>query len=417
METNDNNLKLYPRYRRLARDFLFFYTINVLFLTQIKKIDMSAVVLVDTFYSLFVVILQIPISLIIDKVGRKKGIILGNLCNVIYLILVMNSSNSFHLICAELLSASGFSFKDIAETALLNESIEEAQEEKSKLFAHIQGKAVSGYYILSAVSMIISGFIYGINPYLPMIFSLIITIIVLLMSTRFSEPVLVNIEKENKDRITLKASILFAFKSKRCRSILLFGSVFFGVISVLATYEICLIEELNIPTGIIGIMFAALNIISAVSSNAQNKVQNIFKNKTLTFLGISISLVCVFAGMAANMNASILIIMGIITVLYILKYWIVGVYLVLISKYLSNFTDERIDTRLFAIYSFTTSIISAIFGIVAARFVEVMSTADAMITFGSVTLVIFLVVLIYIKNKLGLKPEEYSEYELQFDKK
>ena len=41
METNDKNLKLYPRYRRLARDFLFFYTINVLFLTQVKKIDMS----------------------------------------------------------------------------------------------------------------------------------------------------------------------------------------------------------------------------------------------------------------------------------------------------------------------------------------------------------------------------------------
>ena len=100
METNDKNLKLYPRYRRLARDFLFFYTINVLFLTQVKKIDMSAVVLVDTFYSLFVVILQIPISLIIDKIGRRKGIIIGNLCNVIYLILVMNSSNLFHLICA-----------------------------------------------------------------------------------------------------------------------------------------------------------------------------------------------------------------------------------------------------------------------------------------------------------------------------
>ena len=154
METNDKNLKLYPRYRRLARDFLFFYTINVLFLTQVKKIDMSAVVLVDTFYSLFVVILQIPISLIIDKIGRRKGIIIGNLCNVIYLILVMNSSNLFHLICAELLSASGFSFKDIAENALLNESIEETQEEKSKLFAHIQGKAVSGYYFISAISMV-----------------------------------------------------------------------------------------------------------------------------------------------------------------------------------------------------------------------------------------------------------------------
>ena len=156
METNEDNLRLYPKYRRLARDFLFFYTINVLFLTQVKKIDMSAIVLVDTFYALFVVILQIPISMIIDKIGRKKGIILGNFCNVLYLICVINSSNFWHLAFAEILSASGFAFKDIAETALLNESIDLAKEEKSKMYAHIQGKAISGYYILSAVSMIVS---------------------------------------------------------------------------------------------------------------------------------------------------------------------------------------------------------------------------------------------------------------------
>ena len=416
METNDKNLKLYPRYRRLARDFLFFYTINVLFLTQVKKIDMSAVVLVDTFYSLFVVILQIPISLIIDKIGRRKGIIIGNLCNVIYLILVMNSSNLFHLICAELLSASGFSFKDIAENALLNESIEEAQEEKSKLFAHIQGKAVSGYYFISAISMVIAGFIYEINPYYPMLISLLITILVLLMAFKFKEPIMVR--KENKEnKVSFKESVLFAFKSKRCRSILIFGSVFVGFIYVLATYEICLIEELNIPTGVIGVLFALLNVVSAVSSRAQNRVQNVFKNKTLMFLGVTLSLVSIFAGLATKINASIILIMAIITVLYILKYWIVGVYLVLISKYLSNFTDDRIDTRLFAVYSFTTSIIAALFGIFASRLVAYMSTADAIIIFGSIMLVIFIAVLLYIKNKLGLKADEYSDYELQFDKK
>ena len=112
-----------------------------------------------------------------------------------------------------------------------------------------------------------------------------------------------------------------------------------------------------------------------------------------------------------------MLIMAIITVLYILKYWIVGVYLVLISKYLSNFTDDRIDTRLFAVYSFTTSIIAALFGIFASRLVVYMSTADAIIIFGSIMLVIFIAVLLYIKNKLGLKADEYSDYELQFDKK
>lgn len=418
METNDNNLKLYPRYRRLARDFLFFYTINVLFLTQVKKIDMSAIVLVDTFYALFVVILQIPISMIIDKVGRKKGIIIGNICNVIYLILVINSSNLFHLICAEIMSASGFSFKDIAETALLNESIELSKNEKSKMFAHIQGKAVSGYYILSAISMVVSGFIYGINPYYPMILSLIIVIITLLMSTRFNEPVIVNKEDNKKEeQVSFKESVLFAFKSKRCRSILLFGGVFYGVISVLATYEISLIEELNVSTGLIGILFAVLNIISAISSNAQNRVHTMFRNKTLMFLAISLSVACILSGIVAKLNTSIYIVLGLITILYLIKYWIVGVYSVLISKYLSNFTNEKIDTRLFAIYSFVTSVISVIFGVIASNFVSRMSTADAMILFGSMIFVIFIIVLIYIRNKFGLKPEEYSEYELQFDKK
>lgn len=418
METNDKNLKMYPRYRRLARDFLFFYTINVLFLTQVKKIDMSAIVLVDTFYALFVVILQIPISMIIDKVGRKKGIIIGNICNVIYLILVINSSNLFHLICAEIMSASGFSFKDIAETALLNESIELSKNEKSKMFAHIQGKAVSGYYILSAISMVVSGFIYGINPYYPMILSLIIVIITLLMSTRFYEPVIVNKDNnKNEEQVSFKESVLFAFKSKRCRSILLFGGVFYGVISVLATYEISLIEELNVSTGLIGILFAVLNIVSAISSNAQNRVHTMFRNKTLMFLAISLSVACILSGIVAKLNTSIYIVLGLITVLYLLKYWIVGVYSVLISKYLSNFTNEKIDTRLFAIYSFVTSVISVIFGIIASNFVSRMSTADSMILFGSMILVIFIIVLIYIRNKFGLKPEEYSEYELQFDKK
>ena len=417
METNEENLKLYPRYRRLARDFLFFYTINVLFLTQVKKIDMSAIVLVDTFYALFVVILQIPISIIIDKIGRKKGIIFGNLCNFLYLICVINSTSFWHLAFAEILSASGFAFKDIAETALLNESISFEKEEKSKMFAHIQGKAISGYYALSAVSMVVSGFIYEINPYFPMIMSLIVVLMTLIMSMKFSEPVIVKKEEVKANKLSLKESILFSIKSKRCRSILIFSSVFYGVICVLATYEILLIEELKVSTAIIGILFAVLNIVSSISSSAQNKVHLLFKNKTLMFLAITISVVCILVGNVAKLNMPIAIILLLISVLYILKYWIVGVYSVLISKYLSNFTNEKIDTRLFAIFSFTNSIVSVIFGVVASRLIENMSTADAMIIFGQMILVLFVIILIYIRNKFGLKPEEYSDYEVQFDKK
>ena len=53
------NMKLFPIYKRLGWDYLFFYTINFLFLTQVKNISAADVVLIDAFYSLFGIMAQI----------------------------------------------------------------------------------------------------------------------------------------------------------------------------------------------------------------------------------------------------------------------------------------------------------------------------------------------------------------------
>lgn len=302
MKSKSNNLKLYPRYRQISRDFLFFYTINVLFLTQIKHIEMSSVVLVDTFYALFVVILQIPAALIVERIGRKNGMVLGNVFNALYLILVINSSNLIGLICAEIAYSMGFSLKDIAEPAILNESIDLNKEEKSNKFAKIQGKAVSRYYILSAISMVISGFLYEINGYIPLVLSLIIVFIALLMSTRFEEPCKKNNIKSveaKEENVKLKDAIKFSFKSRRCRCLLLFSGVFYAIVSVLATYEVCLLDELKISSTYIGIIFALLNIVSALASKMQNKFQEKFKNRTLTIIGICLAFSCLISGSIA----------------------------------------------------------------------------------------------------------------------
>ena len=52
------NMKLFPFYKKLAWDYIFFYTINFLFLTQVKGINPADVVLIDSFYYLFSFIFQ-----------------------------------------------------------------------------------------------------------------------------------------------------------------------------------------------------------------------------------------------------------------------------------------------------------------------------------------------------------------------
>lgn len=417
MEKENKNLKLYPKYRQLSMDFLFFYTINVLFLTQIKHIDMASVVLVDTCYALFVIIWQMPTTILVEKIGRKKGMILGNISNATYLLLVINATNLITLICAELLCAFAFALKDISEPAILNNSINSNKEDKSKIFAKIQSKAVSGYYILSAISLVISGFLFEINGYVPMFLSLAIVIITLLLSTRFEEVTDEKNKKENKDEVSLKEAVKFVIKSKRCRCLIIFSGVFYGIVCVLATYEISLLENMGVTSKYIGIIFAILNIVSSLSSRSQQFFQNKFKNRTLTFIGLSLTISCIISGAISLSNINKYVIFIIIFCMYIIKYMMVGLYNVLLIKYLSNFTNSKIDTKIFAVNNFNSSIISSIFGLYASNLLNIMEIQKAMIVFGLTALIIIAIVLLYMRKKVGLDPKEYSDLELKYEMK
>ena len=83
------NMKLFPIYKTLSWDYIFFYTTNFLFLTQCKHIHPAL----------------------------------------------------FNLITAELLSSLAFGIKESVDPSLLNESIPPSRY-KSKIFAKISQKGV-----------------------------------------------------------------------------------------------------------------------------------------------------------------------------------------------------------------------------------------------------------------------------------
>ena len=52
-----NNMKIFPWYKMLSWDLLFFYSVSFLFLVDIKGLTPAQVILVDAFYPLFKFIL------------------------------------------------------------------------------------------------------------------------------------------------------------------------------------------------------------------------------------------------------------------------------------------------------------------------------------------------------------------------
>ena len=73
------NMKIYTIHKTLTQDLLFYYAIKFLFLTTVKSFTAKDIIIASAFWGIIRVIMQIPISVIIDKVGSKKSLILGDL--------------------------------------------------------------------------------------------------------------------------------------------------------------------------------------------------------------------------------------------------------------------------------------------------------------------------------------------------
>lgn len=414
------NMKLFPIYKALSWDLLFYYTINFLFLTQIKNISASDVVLTDSFYALFVMILQIPISIIIAILGKKKSMVIGNIMLVVHMLIIIFSRNIYDLILANFIAAFGFGIKDTVQTALLKESIPPSKY-KNQIFSKINSKGVTGYYIINMLSKIAAGYLFTINGYLPMICSLIILIISAIISMGFVEPdkkTNTGFKKTVKiDEIKdIKAGFKFILKSERLKALILSAAFICTLLNILGNYEVSLLEDIKLSAVVIGYAGAINSLISAIASKKENEFNKFFRNKSLTILALLLSISALIAGICgmATIKENLVGIIIILSV-YMIQGFVNGMYYTIIDRYLMNFTNKEIDTKIVAIYNLIRNSIRMLFGFLASFILGITTTANALTIVGIIFTIIFIVVEQYMKPRLGLKPEQYSKEEKKYD--
>lgn len=413
------NMRIFPIYKRLAWDYLFFYTIDFLFLTQIKGISASDVMLKSTFYAFFSSILQIPANIIVEFLGRKNSIVLANILNCLYMVIIMMSGSLFDLIVAEFFGAIAFSIKNVAEPSLLNESIPPSRY-KSQIYSRINVKGASGYYTLNAISKVIAGALFVVNGYLPIILSLVILIFVTILSIGFIEP----IKKKKKSNATLmykvemknvKDGFIFVLKSERLKALILCASLIYALLSILQTYHVSLQEDIGLSSFVIGIIAAIGSLASAYASKGQSQFHNKFRNHSLFIISMILSITTIISGVfgiGAEMNSFLLLI---VIGAFLMYTFGLGMFYTIIDKYLRNFSNEKIDTKIFAAYNLFRNILRVVTGVLASFLLDKMATVYCMIVSGVIFTIMYILMGKYMKTRVGLKPEEYSKEETKYD--
>ena len=331
----------------------------------------------------------------------------------------MLSRNLGELIFAEFISALAFGLKDVAQPSLLGESIAPSRY-KSSIYSRINAKGSSRYHILNAFSKIIAGFLFVINPYIPLICSLIVLIVSTVLAFMFIEPVKrkkdtykdISVKKELKD---ISDGFRFILKSERLKALILYSSVFFALIDVLTSYHVSLLENLKLSSVAIGIIAAVGSLICSLASKQQGFFHGKFRNKSLLTIAFILSVSCFASGMLGIVAKEIRILIIFIILADLIYYFCYGIYDLLIDKYLSNFSNKNIDIKIFSVNTLAVNISGTIAGIAASFLIDRMTTAYCMIIIGILFTVIYFIVGIYMKTRVGLRPEEYDENELKYD--
>lgn len=423
MFKSKTNMKLFPIYKMFSWDLLFYYAISFLFLTQVKGFSAGQVVSADSFYIFFKMFVQFICIILIDKLGKKNCLIAGNILVAlsVYIIIIANSFS--HILISFFVMALGYSFKELCESSLLYNSIPVC-EKKRNIFARIDAKGSSLWYIADGLTSIIASFSYVVNPFLPMYFCIGCSVISAIICFNFDDDNTSNTDpnSDNEYAITgikeyiqdIKYSFKFIFKSRRLRALLMFSVLFYSILNISSTLRSSLLVDLEVPAQYFGIIAAVYQTIASISSRKQEWFHNKFRNKALAFFSMSMCLLLISAGIIGLIGNSSSIF--IILIIYSIHYMCKGPYYTLMDKYLNSFSTREISSKIFSARSLLISIFSTIILQIAAFIMEHFSTANSLVILGITFFIAFIFVLQYMKTRVGLNPEEYKKSDIEYVK-
>lgn len=255
-----DNIRIYKIYQTIAFDFLFYYAIIYLFYINQKALENYQIFLIETSYIVFKLLFYTFTQMCVQKYGKRKMLILGNLFLVISLILLLGLKNFIPLLIASAFCSLGFNLKELCESDLLYDSIIKT-DRRGDNFSKIEAKANSRYYIIETFSCLLSGFLYVLNPYIPICLCMVITTICLIISTQFQDiKKEQNIKSLKSEYGELKNSLKSISKSKRIMSLLIINGLFVGMFNVYNTLRNIVLLRVGIEERYFGVIFAIRNI-------------------------------------------------------------------------------------------------------------------------------------------------------------
>lgn len=147
----------------------------------------------------------------------------------------------------------------------------------------------------------------------------------------------------------------------------------------------------------------------AIKSSDFNKK---FKNHSLTYIGLIITIGSIILGIGTLLKIPFEIQLMIVTFVFIARAYAKGMFQVLKKRYMNNFSNSKVLPKIYSVNNILANASSMILGFIASALLKVTSLQNSLLILGIFTTVLVIILAIYSKTRLGLKPEEYSKEDI-----
>ena len=164
-------IKSYIWFSSLDGDLIFMAIIDTLFLSVVKGLSASQITLFSTIPAAIGIVIQPYILKIIHKLGNTLSVRLSAICLLLSSIIITVGPTFSVLVLGKLFYEIAFVLKNMESIMLKNNLI---YAKRKKEYISIRNKSTIAYAVITAIVAFVAGYVFNINPYLPMIINIIV---------------------------------------------------------------------------------------------------------------------------------------------------------------------------------------------------------------------------------------------------
>ena len=277
--------------------FTFFIPIIQLFYIE-NGLTIFNIALLGVIWSLTRIVLELPSSILADRWGRKRVLIISAMFGTLQLVTLIFASNYWHFLLASAFSAMAFAFASGTNMAFFYDTLKELKRDRD--FEKLWSRQLIYEQIPLIIAFLSSGFLFQYSKLLPFQLSLAFLIasfvvIITLREPRYHKPL-----KNTGMFGHFRDSMRHIAGSRQLRAVLIFSIIFSIGSDISYNYGQIYLNYLAMPIVLFGVVYTFKSLLVTFSGNITLSVRKRISYGNIFALQIIVATVLLYIMVLAN---------------------------------------------------------------------------------------------------------------------